>query len=338
MQVGRTGKLTPVAMLSPVLIGGTTVRNATLHNMDEIERLGVKIGDWVQVERGGDVIPKVAKVIEDKEHPRGTKTFVMPEKCPVCGMKVVRTEGEVDYRCINANCPAKLLGTILHFASRGVMNIDGMGESLVTQLIERGLVKNVADIYDLSKKDLLSLERFADKSAQNILDEIENSKKLPLERVIYGLGIRMVGERTAQFLAENFGSMESLEQASVEDLQSVNEVGPRIAESIVEFFSIAANRKLIDRLRQAGLTLKGKKKERGTKLAGKTFVLTGTLPSRSRDEAKKLIEDAGGKVTGSVSKKTDYVVAGADAGSKLDKAKALGVAVIDEEAMIELLS
>jgi DNA ligase (NAD+) len=338
VQVGRTGKLTPVAMLSPVLIGGTTVRNATLHNMDEIERLGVKIGDWVQVERGGDVIPKVAKVIEDKEHPRGTKTFVMPEKCPVCGMKVVRTEGEVDYRCINANCPAKLLGTILHFASRGVMNIDGMGESLVTQLIERGLVKNVADIYDLSKKDLLSLERFADKSAQNILDEIENSKKLPLERVIYGLGIRMVGERTAQFLAENFGSMESLEQASVEDLQSVNEVGPRIAESIVEFFSIAANRKLIDRLRQAGLTLKGKKKERGTKLAGKTFVLTGTLPSRSRDEAKKLIEDAGGKVTGSVSKKTDYVVAGADAGSKLDKAKALGVAVIDEEAMIELLS
>jgi DNA ligase (NAD+) len=338
VQVGRTGKLTPVAMLSPVLIGGTTVRNATLHNLDEIERLGVKIGDWVQVERGGDVIPKVAKVIEDKEHPRGTKTFVMPEKCPVCGMKVVRTEGEVDYRCINANCPAKLLGTILHFASRGVMNIDGMGESLITQLIERGFVKNVADIYDLTKKDLLSLERFADKSAQNILDEIENSKRLPLERVIYGLGIRMVGERTAQFLAENFGSMEALEQAGVEELQSVNEVGPRIAESIVEFFSIAANRKLIERLRQAGLTLKGKKKERGTKLAGKTFVLTGTLPKRSRDEAKKLIEDAGGKVTGSVSKKTDYVVAGADAGSKLDKAKELGVAVIDEEAMVGLLS
>src|SRR6202163_2773592 len=182
VQVGRTGKLTPVGMLAPVFIGGTTVRNATLHNMDEIERLGVKIGDWVQVERGGDVIPKIAKVIEDKEHPRGTKDFVMPEKCPVCGTKVVRTEGEVDYRCVNANCPAKLLGTILHFASRGVMNIDGMGESLVNQLIERGLVKNVADIYDLTKKDLLSLERFADKSAQNILDEIEASKKLPLER------------------------------------------------------------------------------------------------------------------------------------------------------------
>src|ERR1700736_551608 len=222
VQVGRTGKLTPVAMLAPVLIGGTTVRNATLHNMDEIERLGVKIGDWVQVERGGDVIPKIAKVIEDKDHPRGTREFVMPEKCPVCGTKVVRTEGEVDYRCVNANCPAKLLGTILHFASRGVMNIDGMGESLVNQLIERGLVRNVADIYDLTKKELLSLGRFAEKSAQNILDEIENSKKLPLERVIYGLGIRFVGARTAQFLAEHFGSMEALPSASVEELQDVN--------------------------------------------------------------------------------------------------------------------
>ncbi|MGA9708418.1 MAG: NAD-dependent DNA ligase LigA, partial [Candidatus Sulfotelmatobacter sp.] len=321
-QVGRTGKLTPVAELAPVLIGGTTVRNATLHNMDEIERLGVKIGDWVRVERGGDVIPKVAEV--DKDHPRGEKVIEAPGKCPVCGTKVVRTEGEVDYRCINANCPAKLIGTILHFASRGIMNIDGMGESLVMQLIDKGLVKNVADIYDLTKKDLLSLDRFADKSAQNILDEIENSKKLPLERLIHGLGIRMVGERTAQFLAEHFGSMEALEQASVEELQNVNEVGPRIAESIVEFFSIPANRKLVERLRAAGLTLKGQKRTRGTKLAGKTFVLTGTLAHFTRDEAQKLIEEAGGKVTGSVSKKTDYVVAGADAGSKLDKAKELG--------------
>ena len=337
VQVGRTGKLTPVAMLAPVSIGGTTVRNATLHNMDEIERLGVKIGDWVQVERGGDVIPKVAKVIDDKDHPRGHQSFEMPEKCPVCGTKVVRTQGEVDYRCVNANCPAKLLGTILHFASRGVMNIDGMGESLVNQLIERGLVKNVADIYDLSKKDLLSLDRFADKSAQNILDEIENSKKLPIERVIYGLGIRMVGERTAQFLAEHFGSMEALATASIEELQNVNEVGPRIAESIVEFFSIGANQQLVKRLAGAGLTFKGKKKERGTKLAGKTFVLTGTLAKFTRDEAKKMIEDAGGKVTGSVSKKTDYVVAGADAGLKLDKAKELGVAVIDEKEMERLL-
>jgi DNA ligase (NAD+) len=334
-QTGRTGKLTPVAELAPIPIGGTTVRNATLHNMDEIERLGVKIGDWVRVERGGDVIPKVVEV--DKDHPRGSEEVTAPEKCSVCHTKVVRMEGEVDYRCVNANCPAKLLGTILHFASRGVMNIDGMGEALVAQLIEKGLVKNVADIYDLTKKDLLSLERFADKSAQNILDEIEHSKKLPLERVIYGLGIRMVGERTAQFLAEHFGSMEEIENASIEELQNVGEVGPKIAESIAEFFSNAANRKLVDRLGAAGLAFQGKKKERGTKLAGKTFVLTGTLAHFTRDEAKKLIEDAGGKVTGSVSKKTDYVVAGADAGSKLDKAKELGVSVIGEKEMEKLL-
>jgi DNA ligase (NAD+) len=334
-QVGRTGKLTPVAELTPVFIGGTTVRNATLHNLDEIERLGVKIGDWVRVERGGDVIPKVVQV--DKDHPRGTQDIEVPAKCPVCGTKVVRTEGEVDYRCVNANCPAKLMGTILHFASRGVMNIDGMGDALVAQLLDKGLVKNVADIYDLTKENLLSLERFADKSAQNILNEIENSKKLPLERVIYGLGMRFVGERTAQFLAEHFGSIEALSNAKVEELQNVNEVGPRIAESIAEFFSIPANRKLVERLRDAGLTLKGEKKERGTKLAGKTFVLTGTLAKYTRDGAKKMIEDAGGKVAGSVSKKTDYVVAGSDAGSKLDKAKELGVAVIDEEEMERLL-
>src|ERR1700691_1073551 len=264
-QVGRTGKLTPVAMLAPVLIGGTTVRNATLHNMDEIGRLGVKIGDWVQVERGGDVIPKVAKVIDDKDHPRGTRVFEMPEKCPVCGTKVVRTEGEVDYRCVNANCPAKLRETILHFASRGVMNIDGMGDALVNQLTERGLVKNVADIYKLTKSDLLSLERMAEKSAQNVLDEIEPSKKLPFERVIYGLGIRFVGERTAQFLAEHLGSMDALMNASEEELQQVNEVGPRIAQSIGEFFQEPRNRELVERLRKAGLTFAGTMKERGTK-------------------------------------------------------------------------
>jgi DNA ligase (NAD+) len=334
-QTGRTGKLTPVAELAPIPIGGTTVRNATLHNLDEIRRLGVKIGDWVRVERGGDVIPKVVEV--DKDRPRGEKEIEDPVKCSVCGNKVVRAEGEVDYRCVNADCPAKLLGTILHFASRGVMNIDGMGDALVTQLTERGLVKNVADIYKLTKAELLTLDRMGDKSAQNILEEIEASKKLPLERVIYGLGIRMVGERTAQFLAEHFGSMEALEHASVEELQNVDEVGPRIAESIVEFFSIPANRKLVEHLGQAGLAFKGKKKERGTKLAGKTFVLTGTLTKYTRDEAKKIIEDAGGKVTGSVSKKTDYIVAGADAGSKLDKAKELGVAVIDEKEMEGLL-
>ncbi len=334
VQVGRTGKLTPVAALKPVPIGGTTVSRATLHNMDEIERLGVKIGDWVEVERGGDVIPKVVKVVEDdKGHPRGDKQFEMPEHCPVCGGNVVRTPGEADHRCVNANCPAKLQGTILHFASRHVMDIDGLGEALVNQLTERGLVKNVADLYKLTKDDLLELERMGEKSAENVLAEIKASKELPLERVIYGLGIRFVGERTAQFLAEHFGSLDAIMKASAEELEEVNEVGPRIAESIVEFFADEHNRKLVSDLRKAGLTFTGQKKEKGTKLAGKTFVLTGTLARHTRDEAKKMIEDAGGRVSGSVSKKTDYVVAGSDAGSKLDKARELGVSVIGEEEL-----
>jgi DNA ligase (NAD+) len=337
VQVGRTGKLTPVAALRPVPIGGTTVTRATLHNMDEIERLGVKIGDWIQVERGGDVIPKVVSVIDDKEHPRGTKSFHMPERCPVCGGHVVRTEGEADHRCVNANCPAKLRESVLHFASRSVMNIEGMGDALVNQLTDRGFVKNVADIYRLSKDDLLKLERMGDKSAQNVLNEIEASKTLPLERVIYGLGIRFVGERTAEFLAEHFGSLDAIMKAGEEELQEVNEVGPRIAKSIVEFFQEPRNRELVEQLRKAGLTFTGNKKERGTKLAGKTFVLTGTLSRYSRDEAKKMIEDAGGRVSGSVSKKTDYVVAGADAGSKLDKAKELGVEVVGENEMEALI-
>ncbi len=331
VQVGRTGKLTPVAWLKPVAIGGTTVTRATLHNMDEIDRLGVRIGDWVLVERGGDVIPKVVKVLEDK--PRGHKKFHMPERCPVCGGHVVRAEGEADHRCVNANCPAKLRETIRHFASRGVMNIEGMGDALVNQLVETGMVKNVADIYNLTEEKLLELERMGKKSAENILNEIENSKKLPLERVIYGLGIRFVGERTAQFLAEAFGSMDALMEASEEELQEVNEIGPRVSAAIREFFDEPKNVALVERLRKAGLKFTGQKKQRGTTLAGKTFVLTGTLPRYSRDEARKLIEDAGGKVVGSVSKKTDYVVAGDEAGSKLDKAKELGVAVIGEDEM-----
>jgi len=345
VQVGRTGKLTPVAALKPVFIGGTTVSRATLHNMDFIDNLGIKIGDWVMVERGGDVIPKVVKVVEDKEHPRGHRKFHMPETCPECGGHVVRIEGEADHRCVNANCPAKLRESILHFASRGVMNIEGMGDALVNQLADKKLVKTVADIYQLNLDKLLTLERMGKKSAQNVLDEIENSKKLPLERVIYGLGIRFVGERTAQFLAENFGSMDALVEAatldnadaSIAKLEEVEEVGPRIAESIRDFFAEPSNVELVERLHAAGLQFKGKKKERGTALTGKTFVLTGTLPTYSRDEAKKMIEDAGGKVTGSVSKKTDYVVAGADAGSKLDKARELGVHVIDEATMLKLL-
>ena len=345
VQVGRTGKLTPVAWLAPVSIGGTTVTRATLHNYDEIERLGVKIGDWVMVERGGDVIPKVVKVIEDKEHPRGTRKFKMPEKCPVCGGHVVRAEGEADHRCVNVNCPAKLRESVLHFASRNVMNIEGLGDSLVDQLAEKGLVKTVADLYELTEEKMLTLERMGKKSAQNVLDEIENSKKLTLERVIFGLGIRFVGERTAQFLAEHFGSMDALieastnknEEASIAELQQVEEIGPRVSAAVREFFLEPKNVQLIERLKKAGLQMKGVKKERGTQLAGMTFVLTGTLGKYSRDEAKKLLEDAGAKVSGSVSKKTSYVVAGEEAGSKLDKAKELGVKVIGEEEMEKLL-
>ncbi len=336
-QVGRTGKLTPVAWLTPVSIGGTTVSRATLHNMDEIERLGVRIGDWVTVERGGDVIPKVVGVLEDKQHPRGSKHFKMPERCPECGGHVVRVEGEADHRCVNANCPAKLRESILHFASRSVMNIEGMGDALVNQLCDRKLVKNVADIYSLTSGRLLELERMGEKSAQNVLDEIENSKKLPLERVIYGLGIRFVGERTAEFLAQHFGSMDALMKADLEELQNVNEVGPRIAQSIRQFFDEPRNLELVEKLRKAGLQFKGKKKERGTQLAGKTFVLTGTLANYSRDQAKKMIEDAGGRVSGSVSRNTDYVVAGDEPGSKLDKARELGVKVIGEKEMLGLV-
>ncbi len=337
VQVGRTGKLTPVAALKPVPIGGTTVSRATLHNMDEIERLGVMIGDWVEVERGGDVIPKVVRVVDDAAHPRGTCEFHMPETCPVCGGHVVRTPGEADHRCINANCPAKLRETILHFASRGVMNIEGMGDALVNQLTERGMVRNVADIYKLTKADLLTLERMGDKSAQNVLDEIDRSRKLPLERIIYGLGIRFVGERTAEFLAEHFGSLDALMNAGEEELQQVSEVGPRVSEAILEFFAESRNRELVEQLRKAGLTFTGQRKQRGSRLAGKTFVLTGTLAKYTRDQAKEMIEHAGGRVSGSVSKKTDYVVAGTDAGSKLDKARELGVAILDERGMESLL-
>jgi len=337
IQVGRTGKLTPVAALAPVSIGGTTVTRATLHNEDEIERLGLKIGDWVAVERGGDVIPKVVRVLEDAKHPRGHKKFHFPERCPECGGKVVREEGEADHRCVNAACPAKRRESILHFAARGVMNIEGMGESLVDQLTESKLVKNIADIFLLSEEKLLTLERMGKKSAQNILGEIEKARKAPLERVILGLGIRFVGERTAQFLAEHFGSLDAIMQADEAELVEVNEVGPRIAASIKEFFGEAHNRELVERLRKAGLVFTAKKKERGTQLAGKTFVITGTLPNLSRDEAKQLIEGAGGKVSGSVSKKTDHVLAGEEAGSKLDKARELKISVISESELQAML-
>jgi DNA ligase (NAD+) len=336
VQVGRTGKLTPVAALKPVSIGGTTVTRATLHNQDEIDRLEMKIGDWVMVERGGDVIPKVVKVISDKEHPRGHRTFHMPERCPDCGGHVVRVEGEADHRCVNTACPAKLRESILHFAARSVMNIEGMGESLVNQLSSRGLVKDLADIYELNQAKLLTLERVGEKSAANLLREIQQSRRLPLERVIHGLGIRFVGERTAKFLSEHFGSMDALINAGAVTLQEVDEVGPRITDSIQEFFAEPRNRELVNRLSKY-LNFKGEKKQRGTALAGKTFVITGTLANYSREAAKKLVEDAGGKVSGAVSKKTDYLIAGDEAGSKLDKARELGVQVIGEKEMEQLV-
>jgi DNA ligase (NAD+) len=337
VQVGRTGKLTPVAVLRPVLIGGTTVSRATLHNADEIERLGLKIGDSVVVERGGDVIPKIVGVVEDKEHPRGHKIFVFPGNCPVCGSEVVRDDGEADYRCVNADCPARLKESILHFASRKVMNIEGLGEALVAQLLERQMLTSVAGIYSLNEELLLQLERIGKKSAQSLLAEMENSKKLPLNRVLFALGIRFVGERTAQLLAESFGSMDALMEANVEQLETVDEVGPRVAQAIQEFFAETKNRELVEKLRQAGLTLTAEKKRKSSKLEGMTFVLTGTMADLTREEAKARIEAAGGRVSGSVSKKTSYLVAGEDAGSKLDKARELKVPVIEQAELLDLL-
>jgi DNA ligase (NAD+) len=336
--VGRSGKLTPTAELTPVFIGGVTVSRATLHNADFIERMGLLIGDWVNVERGGDVIPKVAGVVEDAEHPRGTRRFVYPTHCPECGNPVVRQEGEVDYRCVNADCPAKLRETLLHFGSRGVMNIEGLGEAAVAQLMERGLVRRVADLYKLTEEQLTDLDRFGEKSARTLLEEIERSKKAGLARVIMGLGIRFVGERTAELLAQEFGSIEALEMATVEELERVEEVGPRISAAIREFFTRPANLELVEALKEAGVDMTAEKKQRSTQLAGLTFVLTGTLPTLTRDEAKRRIEDAGGKTAGSVSKKTSYVVAGEEAGSKLDKAIELKVPVLDEAGLLNLLA
>ena len=336
--VGRTGKLTPTAMLTPTFVGGVTVSRATLHNADFIERLGLKLGDYVKVERGGDVIPKIVEVVEDKDHPRGKRTFEFPSKCPECGSKVVRAEGEADWRCVNADCPAKLRESLLHFGSRGVMNIEGLGDAAVQQLLDRGLVHSVADLYSLTEEQLVDLERFAEKSARTLLAEIERSKRAGLARALMGLGIRFVGERTAELLAQEFGSIEALMAASAEELERVEEVGPRISQAILEFFADKENRNLVKRLEDAGVDMTAEKKQRSTQLAGLTFVLTGTLPKMTREEAKERIEAAGGKTAGSVSKKTSYVVAGEEAGSKLDKARELKVPVIDEKGLLALLA
>jgi DNA ligase (NAD+) len=335
VQVGRTGALTPVAHLQPVAVGGVTVSRATLHNEDEIARLGLKIGDEVIIERSGDVIPKVVRVWAQG---KGRTPFVMPVHCPVCGGRVVREEGEAARRCINVDCPARLKESVLHFASRGVMNIDGVGEALVDQLVDRGLVKSVADVYQLTADKLLSLERMGEKSAANVLANIARSKRNPMPRVITALGIRFVGERTAVLLAEGLGSIDALATASAKQLQSVEEVGPKVAESILQFFREPRNGELVERLRAAGLNFThASKRPAGGPLTGFTFVLTGALPTLSREQAKTLIEQAGGKVAAAVSKKTNYVVAGEEAGSKLDKARALGIAVVSEQELRRLI-
>lgn len=331
VQVGRTGALTPVAHLKPVNVSGVTVSRSTLHNEDEIARLGLAEGDTVVIERSGDVIPKVVKVVKEA-HDR--KFFKMPAECPVCGGKVVRPEGEVIWRCVNVNCPARLKNSILHFASRSVMDITGMGDVLVDQIVDKGLVRGIADIYQLTQDQLAGLDRMGQKSAERVIAGIAKSKTLPLPRVINGLGIPFVGERTAQILADAFGSLDAIRSADEPALQQAEEVGPKVSQSIRRFFEDEHNQELIKRLAEAGLMLTHKKVDRsGGPLTGLTFVLTGTLPTLSRDDAKKMIEDAGGKVSGSVSKKTSYVVAGEDAGSKLEKAKELNIPVLDESAL-----
>ena len=336
VSVGRTGVLTPFAVFEPVQIGGVTVSKSTLHNMDEVERLGVHAGDTVLVERAGEVIPHVLKVVK---HGSEEKKFRMPEKCPECGTHVHHLEGEVAYRCMNPLCPVRRREGILHFAGRGKMNIDGLGEKIVEQLIERDLVHDFADLYKLDLDMLANLERMGEKSAQNLLEEIEKSKTAGLARLIYAIGIPFVGERTAQLLAAHFGSMEKVRDASEEELLEVEEIGPKIAEGVREFFSESANRKLIDHLRAVGVVMKEERAApKSTKFAGMTFVFTGTLEHRTREDAEALVASHGGKAGSSVSKKTNYVVVGADPGSKYDKAKSLGVPILDEAQFEKLLS
>ena len=339
VQVGRTGKLTPVAKLAPVFVGGVTVTNATLHNEDEARRKDVRVGDTVIVRRAGDVIPEVVAVVPDKRHPHA-KVFTMPRHCPVCGAEAVREEGEVDHRCTGGLfCGAQRKFSILHFAQRRAMDIEGLGEKLVDQLVEGNVIRTVADLYRLGLNALASLERMAEKSAQNVLAALEKSKHTTLPRFLFGLGIRHVGESTARDLARHFGGLDAIMGASVEQLLEVPDVGPVVAESIHTFFQQPHNREVVEQLRACGVTWpEGAPAERAPKpLAGKTIVLTGTLPTLSRDEAKDLLEAAGAKVAGSVSKKTDYVIAGAEAGSKLDKARELGVTVLDEDGLRALL-
>jgi len=339
VQVGRTGKLTPVAKLAPVFVGGVTVTNATLHNEDEVHRKDVRVGDTVIVRRAGDVIPEVVAVVPEKRK-HAAPLFKMPHQCPVCGSEAVREEGEADYRCTGGLfCGAQRKQAILHFAQRRAMDIEGLGEKLVDQMVEAQVIKTLPDLYRLGLVALAGLDRMADKSAQNVLAALEKSKHTTLPRFLFGLGIRHAGEATAKDLARHFGKLDAIMDASEEQLLEVPDVGPVVAQSIHTFFQQPHNREVVEQLRACGVTWEeGEPAERAPKpLAGKTVVLTGTLPTLTRDEAKDMLEAAGAKVAGSVSKKTDYVVAGAEAGSKLDKAREIGVPVLDEDGLKDLL-
>ena len=340
VQVGRTGKLTPVAKLAPVFVGGVTVTNATLHNEDEARRKDVRVGDTVVVRRAGDVIPEVVSVLPEKRLP-DAMLFTMPAQCPVCGSAAVREEGEADHRCSGGLfCSAQRKQAILHFAQRRAVEVEGLGDKLVDQLVDSGIIRTLPDLYRLGLTSLAALDRMADKSAQNIVDALQVSKQTTLPRFLFGLGIRHVGEATAKALAKHFGSLDAIMDASVEGLLAVSDVGPVVAQSIHTFFGQPHNREVVAQLRACGLQWEeGAPAERKpTPLSGKTLVITGTLPTLSRDQAKDLIEGAGGKVAGSVSKKTHYLLAGLEAGSKLDKARELGVAVIDENGLKELIN
>jgi DNA ligase (NAD+) len=335
-QVGRTGTLTPVAILEPVQVGGVIVARSTLHNMDEIDRLGLRIGDTVIVERAGDVIPHVVKVVK-QGNPR--REIVVPDRCPECESKVHKDPEEVAYRCVNASCPAKRRESILHFAGRHAMNVDGLGEKIVDQLVDKRLVRDFADLYELKLDEVAALDRMGKKSAQNLLDEIKTSKSSSLARLIYALGMRFVGERTGQLLADHFGSLPKLAKASEEELLEVSEVGPKVAQSIADFFSEPANQKLVNRLEEEGLKMTGNRQApEDTRFAGMSFVFTGALARRSRDEAAAEVIRHGGKVSSSVSKLTNYVVVGTDPGSKHDKARSLGVAILTEDDFEKLLA
>ena len=336
LQVGRTGAVTPNAVFKPVRVAGSLVSRATLHNIDFIHSKDIRIGDHIIIQKAGDVIPEVVEVIKDKRKPDAAK-YEMPDDCPVCGEPLERIDDEAATRCTNSNCPAQQLRSIIHFASKGAMEIDGLGPAIVEKLIDEGLVKTCADLYELKKDDIVSLEGFAEKSASNLIESIENSKSRGLDRLLFALGIRLIGSRAAKLIAERFGTIESVAEANAEQIAEIPDIGEKMAGSVEHYFSESASIELIEHLRKCGVDMTYEAVEKGGIFSGKTFVITGTLPGMNRSEAKKLIEDNGGKVSSSVSKKTDYLLAGDEAGSKLDKANKLGINVISEEDLEKML-